>query len=160
MSLKEELAKLEEEEQLTEEEDRLNGIQESIYGLYRRIGVIVEYIDKTEKNEKEPTIEEQQRARKSEYELNEKLHHMYNTGIEAGVNYTMERVKKEREESASSDYVKGYKDGVKAMSEFIKDDTDKFPDKDVIDAIQKALSIKVPSDLASLISKTQVQRGV
>ena len=48
MSLKEELAKLEEEEQLTEVEDRLNGMQESIYGLYRRIGVIVEYTDKKE----------------------------------------------------------------------------------------------------------------
>jgi len=45
MGLKEELAKLEQEEE-TEVEERLSGIQESIYGLYRRIGVIVEYIDK------------------------------------------------------------------------------------------------------------------
>ena len=45
MSLKEELAKIEIEEEEIEVEDRLSGIQESIYGLYRRIGVIVEYID-------------------------------------------------------------------------------------------------------------------
>ena len=184
MNLKEELAKLEEEE-IEEEQDEIELIREQetrdkITGLYRRIAVIVEYIDKTEedpmqqfetlrakelglkngnKNEKELTIEET-RLRELEYELNEKLHHMYDTGFEAGVNYTMKRVKKKREESASREYVKGYEDGVKAISEFIKDDTDKFPDKDVIDAIQKALSIKVPSDLASLISKTQVQRGV
>lgn len=47
MSLKEELAKIEqEEESSTEEEERLREIEENIYSLYRRIGVIVEYIDK------------------------------------------------------------------------------------------------------------------
>ena len=57
MNLKEELAKLEKEEEEIEVEERLNGIQESIYGLYRRIGVIVEYID----NQKEvTTITEEQ----------------------------------------------------------------------------------------------------
>ena len=47
MSLKEELAKIEqEEESSTGEEERLREIEENIYSLYRRIGVIVEYIDK------------------------------------------------------------------------------------------------------------------
>lgn len=47
MRLKEELAKIEqEEESSTEEEERLREIEANIYSLYRRIGVIVEYIDK------------------------------------------------------------------------------------------------------------------
>lgn len=63
MSLKEELAKIEEEEELTEvEEERLGEIEENIYGLYHQIKVIVEYIDREipekGKNEKERTNSE------------------------------------------------------------------------------------------------------
>ena len=53
MSLKEAIEKIEEEEELLEIEDRIRGIQHSIYGLCRRIDVIVEYIDRTEKEKAE-----------------------------------------------------------------------------------------------------------
>ena len=50
MRLIEELAKLEREEMEEDgEEARLNAIEEDIDRLYRRIGVIVEYINETEK---------------------------------------------------------------------------------------------------------------
>ena len=60
MNLKEELGKLEREEtEEGEEELRLNAIQEDIYRLYRRIGVIVDYIDKGEEEKGEPLTEEE-----------------------------------------------------------------------------------------------------
>ena len=60
MRLKEELAKIEqEEESSTGEEERLREIEENIYSLYRRIGIIVEYIDKqTREVTKEKIIEQ------------------------------------------------------------------------------------------------------
>lgn len=52
MSLKEEIEKIEEEEELSEYNRRLSEIEKDIFGLYHRIAVIVEYIDKKEERDK------------------------------------------------------------------------------------------------------------
>lgn len=45
MKLKEEIAKMQEAYGSKEEEERIREIEESIYDIYRQIGVIVEYVD-------------------------------------------------------------------------------------------------------------------
>lgn len=127
MSLKEELAELEREEEIDDrEEARLNAMQEDIYRLHRRIAVIVEHIDKGEPKE-EPLTEEE----------------MWECGFDAGY--------EEGEKHANKTARECYEDGVRALSEKIGDDIDqaKVHDKWIGEAIDKVLSIKTPESVSS-----------
>lgn len=143
MSLKEELAELEREEEIDDgEEARLDAMQEDIYRLHRRIAVIVEYVDKEEPKE-EPLTEEE----------------MWECGFEAGFEEGGKRAimdaakEPTKEESTSSEYAKGYEDGVKALSEKMGDGVDqaKANNNELIEAlaheaVQKALRVKPALD--------------
>ena len=117
MNLKEELAKLEEEEQLTEVEDRLNGIQEIIYGLYRRIGVIVEYID----NQEVTTITEEQLKQDEQHFREEGIRKAWELkALElAQKNKDLTKLLKEQENKKENSYQKGYEDGVSDLASLI-----------------------------------------
>ena len=114
MSLKEELGKIEqEEEESTEEEERLREIEESIYGLYRRIAVIVEYIDKETRKEEQEIKTIRAKALK-----------LRSLALDLKIK-SITKILKEQEnekEGTTSEYVKGYEDGVKALSEKIEAD--------------------------------------
>ena len=161
MNLKEELEKIEEEEREQEVEDieRLRNWEtdDKIKGLYQRVNAIIEHIDKEEK------------ATPEEEEL---WDCGYSEGYEDGVNSVMNDNRKEIEarkeelakEGTSSEYVKGYEDGFKALAEHLRDDIDQsMANKQemrlihIIGALEKGLTIKIPQppDLASIISQTQ-----
>ena len=111
MSLKEEIAKLEEEEEEIEVEERLRGIQESIYGLYRRIGVIVEYID----DQKEVTTITEEQLKQDEQHFRERA---WETAWQLKnleliqKNKDLTKLLKEQENEKENSYEKGFEDGV------------------------------------------------
>jgi hypothetical protein len=146
MSLKEELAELEREEEIDDgEEARLNAMQEDIYRLHRRIAVVVEYIDKGKPKE-EPLTEEEM------WELG------FDAGFEEGEKHAMKTANEPAKEESTrhSEYAKGYEDGVRALPEKMMD-----PDNytmDILEAIEAALAIKMPrSNLRTFIEVLRMQ---
>ena len=133
MSIKEELAELEREEIEEDcEEARLNAIEADICRLYRRISVIVEYVDKGEPKE-EPLTEEEM------WECG------FDAGFEEGEKHAItEAAKKQTKEESTSDTT------AKAIIEkMLMDNTAEHSNDyktEIIKTIQAALAMKTPGD--------------
>ena len=152
-NLKEELENIEIEESEMDEEDRLRKIEESMYWLHRKIKAIAEYIDSRE----EKTTSEEE----------ELWDCGYSEGYEEGKNSVISDNRKEiearKEESAkegtSSEYSKGYADGVKNLARKMRDDIDKSLEnkKELIEKLEEVLSIQMPpfADIATIMSQIQ-----
>ena len=82
----------------------------------------------------------------------------FDAGYEEGEKHAIMNAAKEpaKEESTSSEYVKGYEDGVKALPDKMMD-----PDNytmEILEAIQSALAIKMPrSNLRTIIEVLRMQ---
>lgn len=170
-SLKEELENVEIEEAEMDEEDRLRKIEESMYWVHRKIKVIAEYIDKEEK----ATPEEEElwdcgysegyedgvnsvlSDNKKEMEAIEKvlgipvpsenltslLHAIQNFMGNESIKEELAKV------GTSSEYAKGYADGVKNLAERVRGDTDQTKANIAAiahEAIQKALGKEVAEE--------------
>ena len=111
MSLKEEIGIIEEEEEMRDVADlelvREQETRDKIAGLYHRIDVIVEYIDNQTKEE---TATEEYKIRAKELELRA-------LELDLRIKKRVELLEDQGNEKGNSEYVKGYEDGVKAISE-------------------------------------------
>ena len=152
MILKEELENIETEETEMEEEGRLREIEEAIYGLHRRIRAIVEHIDK-----------EEEKATTEKEELTPEEEELWQDGFDTGWDECEKRVTNKadvtKEERTSSEYSKGYADGVKNLAKKMSDDIDKSVEnkKELIAKLEEVLSIQMPpfADIATIMSQIQ-----
>ena len=145
MTLKDELENIEIEEAEMDEEDRLRKTEESMYWLNRKIKAIAEYIDK-----------EEEKATPEEEEL---WQDGFDTGWYECEKHAKNKAEVTKEEGASSEYGKGYKDGAEALAEKLRVEIDQSManKKELIEVLGKALSIKMPSfeDAQTIISQMQ-----
>ena len=176
MSLKREIAELEQVEEMQEEEElteemrqaEQRSIAEKVVGLYRRINIIVEYID----NQEVTTITEEQLKEDEQHfrevglrkawelkafkltqknkdltkllkEQENEKNIIWDNAFQEGVSYAMDAAKK----TASSEYAKGYEDGIKLLSEKMRVGITQAREKneEIIEMIEKALSVNIIS---------------
>lgn len=125
MTLKKEIGKIEEEEELGEYNRRLSEIEKNVFGLYHRIAVIVEYIDRETRKE-EPTTEEQEIET-----IRAKARELRSLALDLKIKDITKILKEQKNEKerTNSEYVKGYEDGAKALSEKMGNSTDQAKEK-------------------------------
>lgn len=154
MDLKEEIKKIEEEEEKNEDLERLRNweIDGYIKGLYRRVDVIVEYIEKAEiaGNAKETTTITEQQLREDEQHFRENAKEqaweLRNIELIQEIKELTKQLNKQ--ETTKESYDRGFQDGVNYAMKTSKETREgEQPNynKELIEAMEKVLSIKVPN---------------